>query len=127
MTGIVCTNDLYALAVWRLAEERGLRVPRDLSLTGVDNIIEARQRGQAHHLPAAGGGEPLGVFRAEVVTVRFHVRRKRAENGGGVGVDVRECEDGRLPAGGTGTAADGAHGGTVSVPRSLCHHRAALN
>ena len=45
VTGIVCTNDLYALAVWRLAEERGLRVPRDLSLTGVDNIIEARQRG----------------------------------------------------------------------------------
>ena len=45
VTGIVCTNDLYALAVLRLAEERGLQVPRDLSLTGVDNITEAWQRG----------------------------------------------------------------------------------
>lgn len=45
VTGIVCTNDLYALAVWRRAEERGLRVPRDLSLTGVDDIAEAKQRG----------------------------------------------------------------------------------
>lgn len=45
VTGVVCANDLFALALWKKAEEKGLRVPQDLSITGVDNIVEAERRG----------------------------------------------------------------------------------
>lgn len=45
VTAVVCANDLFALALWRMAEERGLRVPEDLSITGVDDIIEGKLRG----------------------------------------------------------------------------------
>jgi LacI family transcriptional regulator len=45
VTAVVCTNDLFALALWRMAEEKGLRVPEDLSITGMDNIMEGTLRG----------------------------------------------------------------------------------
>lgn len=45
VTAVVCANDLFALALWRMAEERGLCVPLDLSITGVDNIVEGVHRG----------------------------------------------------------------------------------
>jgi len=44
-TAYVCANDLYALALWKMAEQRGLRVPEDLSITGMDNIVEAAHKG----------------------------------------------------------------------------------
>jgi len=45
VTAVVCVNDLYALAVWRLAEEKGLRVPEDISIVGMDNIAQGAERG----------------------------------------------------------------------------------
>ncbi len=45
VTAVVCANDLFALALWRLAEEQGLCVPQDLSIIGVDNIVEGMHRG----------------------------------------------------------------------------------
>ena len=45
VTAVVCANDLLALALWRMAEEKGRRVPEDLSITGVDNIVECAHRG----------------------------------------------------------------------------------
>lgn len=45
VTAVVCANDLFALALWRMAEEKGLRVPHDLSITGVDNVTEGALRG----------------------------------------------------------------------------------
>jgi len=45
VTAVVCANDLFALALWRGAEEKGLRVPEDLSITGMDNILEGKLRG----------------------------------------------------------------------------------
>ena len=45
VTAVVCANDLFALALWRMAEEMGLRVPEDLSIIGVDNIVEGALRG----------------------------------------------------------------------------------
>ncbi len=45
VTAVVCANDLFALALWRMAEEKGLRVPEDLSITGVDNTPEGALRG----------------------------------------------------------------------------------
>ena len=39
-TAVVCANDALALELWRVAEERGRRVPEDLSITGMDNTEE---------------------------------------------------------------------------------------
>jgi len=58
--------------------------------------------------------------------VGLGVRRQRAEYSGRVGVNVREREDGRLTAGGAGTAADGAHGGTVSAKSVRRHYLRTL-
>ncbi|WP_154097800.1 LacI family DNA-binding transcriptional regulator [Microbacterium testaceum] len=40
-TAIVCANDQMALGVMRAVFERGLRVPEDVSVTGIDDIPEA--------------------------------------------------------------------------------------
>ena len=45
VTAVLCANDLYALAVWRLAEEKGLRVPEDISIVGMDNLAQGAERG----------------------------------------------------------------------------------
>lgn len=45
VTGVVCINDSQALELWDVAEKQGVRVPRDLSLIGVDSIPEAQERG----------------------------------------------------------------------------------
>lgn len=45
VTAVVCANDLLAMTVWQVAEEHGLRVPEDLSLTGMDNSTWAAYRG----------------------------------------------------------------------------------
>ena len=45
VTAVVCFNDTLALALWDELEAQGLRVPRDLSLIGVDNRVEAAERG----------------------------------------------------------------------------------
>lgn len=44
-TAVVCANDMMALALWKMAERKGLRVPEDLSITGMDDIVEASARG----------------------------------------------------------------------------------
>jgi LacI family transcriptional regulator len=44
-SAIVCSNDEQALALWDLAEVRGLRVPGDLSIIGVDDFGPAAERG----------------------------------------------------------------------------------
>ena len=45
VTAVVCANDLLALTVWQVAEERGLRVPQDISIIGMDNSVRAAYRG----------------------------------------------------------------------------------
>ena len=45
VTAVVCASDGLALDLWQVAEEKGLRVPRDLSLTGLDDIQEGRIKG----------------------------------------------------------------------------------
>jgi DNA-binding LacI/PurR family transcriptional regulator len=40
-TAIICLSDVLALGVMRAAEERGVRVPRDLSIVGYDDIGDA--------------------------------------------------------------------------------------
>ena len=45
VTAVVCANDWLALALWQAASERGIRVPQDLSLTGMDNTLPAAYKG----------------------------------------------------------------------------------
>ncbi|MER6101124.1 LacI family DNA-binding transcriptional regulator [Streptomyces sp. NPDC001832] len=86
-TGIVCGSDLMALGVVRAARERGLDVPRDVSVVGFDDsqliaftdppLTTVRQPVQAMAAAAVGalleeiGGSPVQrteyVFRPELV------------------------------------------------------------
>ncbi|MDQ3813289.1 MAG: substrate-binding domain-containing protein, partial [Armatimonadota bacterium] len=43
MTGVVCFNDGMAMALWKIAQEHGLQIPRDLSIIGVDDAAEAEE------------------------------------------------------------------------------------
>ena len=61
-TAIICLSDVLALGVMRAAQERGIRVPQDLSVVGYDDIAAADRR-EAHHRPPAArrqgrGGRP---------------------------------------------------------------------
>lgn len=41
MTAVICTNDLMAIGALRAAAAAGLRVPQDLSVVGIDNILQS--------------------------------------------------------------------------------------
>ena len=45
ITAVACANDRGALALWEQAEAMGLRVPRDLSIVGIDNSPQGERRG----------------------------------------------------------------------------------
>ena len=45
VTAAVCFNDTLALALWDALEAQGLCVPDDFSIIGMDDRIEARERG----------------------------------------------------------------------------------
>ncbi len=45
VSAAVCFNDTLALALWDLVQEQGMSVPRDLSIIGMDNRLEAQERG----------------------------------------------------------------------------------
>lgn len=44
-TAVVCANDGLALDLWAEAESRGLKVPDDVSITGMDGVPQAVQAG----------------------------------------------------------------------------------
>lgn len=64
---------------------------------------------KSNDLPTARRGQSVRVRGAQVVAVWLHVGGEWAEDGCRVGVDVRERENGGLPASGTGTASNMAH------------------
>jgi DNA-binding LacI/PurR family transcriptional regulator len=41
LTAVACTTDVFALATLAVAGRRGMRVPRELSVTGFDDVPEA--------------------------------------------------------------------------------------
>jgi DNA-binding LacI/PurR family transcriptional regulator len=45
LTALVCTSDVLALGALRLAQERGLAVPENLTITGFDGVPEAVRAG----------------------------------------------------------------------------------
>lgn len=45
VTAVVCFNDTLALELWDEMQKQGLKVPRDISLIGIDNRPEAIERG----------------------------------------------------------------------------------
>ena len=57
-TAILCLSDVLALGVMRAAEERGIRIPQDLSVVGYDDIdAAARARLTTVYQPHAAKGE----------------------------------------------------------------------
>jgi len=44
-TAVVCANDDLAMQLWDQFESMGVRVPEDISLTGIDNQIQMDRRG----------------------------------------------------------------------------------
>lgn len=69
----------------------------------------SRGVGQADDFPAPRRGQPLRVLGAQVIAMWFGVGRERAEDCGRIGVDVRQCCDGRAAARGARTATYRAH------------------
>ena len=64
-TAIFCFNDEMAIGVLDIARQRGVRVPRDLSVVGFDDIRFARlRRSAAHDHRAADAGDRRGVSAA---------------------------------------------------------------
>ncbi len=53
---------------------------------------------EAEDFPAARGGQPLRVQLAQVIAVRLGVGCQRSQDGGGIGIYVRQGSDGGLPA-----------------------------
>jgi DNA-binding LacI/PurR family transcriptional regulator len=45
LTAVVCTSDILALGALRHAQDRGLTVPADLTITGFDGVPEAERAG----------------------------------------------------------------------------------
>jgi DNA-binding LacI/PurR family transcriptional regulator len=45
VTAVICHSDGFAMLLWNMAEQRGLQIPRDLSIIGVDDTPEAAARG----------------------------------------------------------------------------------
>lgn len=65
--------------------------------------------GEPDDLPATWCGQPLTVLGTEVVAVGLGVGGERAEDRSRVGIDVRQCRDGRAAARGARTATYRAH------------------
>lgn len=88
-TAFVCANDFMAVGVLRELRERGLRVPRDVSVTGFDNIrlseycdpplttvhIPREMIGRTAFDCLVGGGAPVGSAGREIqIDTEFVVR-----------------------------------------------------
>ncbi|WP_298867438.1 LacI family DNA-binding transcriptional regulator [uncultured Microbacterium sp.] len=81
-TAIFAANDLSAIELLRVAAERGLRVPEDLSVIGFDDISEA-----ASHVPQLSTvRQPLAEMGAAAVRLLLRM------------LDGGEREDVRMPA-----------------------------
>ena len=85
----------------------GLGQGGDLFFVGKLDIVNA------HHLPANGGGDVLGVALAQIPGVWVCRRGKRADNGGFFGVRVDECGDGGATTPGATATTEGTHGAIV--------------
>lgn len=47
--------------------------------------------GEPQHFPSSRNRQTVRVIGAEVITVRFGVKRERAKDRSGIGVDIRQC------------------------------------
>lgn len=62
-------------------------------------LLRGGRHGQPQYFPAAGNCQRISVLLAEVVAVRFGVGGQRTQDGGGVGIHVRQGGYRRLAAG----------------------------
>lgn len=75
---LVAYNDLLALGLMRQAQELGLRVPQDVSISGFDNIVYARYASPPL-TTVDMAGEPMGEVAMQRLVQRI---RGEAEGGG---------------------------------------------
>ncbi len=73
-TAVVCSNDMTAIGVLRAAYMKGLRVPQDLSVVGLDDIDFAE-----FTLPPLTS---IRLSRADLARAAFEALRQQAENAG---------------------------------------------
>ena len=71
-TAILCSNDMTAIGVLRAAYMKGLRVPQDLSVVGLDDIAFAE-----YTLPPL---TTISLPRAELARAAFEALRQQAED-----------------------------------------------
>jgi LacI family transcriptional regulator len=45
ITAVACATDMLAHGVWDIAEDMGMKVPRDISITGMDDLKDSAARG----------------------------------------------------------------------------------
>jgi DNA-binding LacI/PurR family transcriptional regulator len=71
VSAVVCSNDGQALLLWKMAEEKGMSVPGDLSIIGMDDTTEAAQQGLStlatpfEAMGRAAVGSLLGLLNGE--------------------------------------------------------------
>jgi LacI family transcriptional regulator len=73
-TAILCSNDMTAIGVLRAAYKEGLRVPRDLSVIGLDDIAFAE-----FTLPPL---TTIRLSRTDLARAAFEALRQQAEDPG---------------------------------------------
>jgi LacI family transcriptional regulator len=77
-TAIFAGADIAAFGVLRAAEERGLRVPEDLSVAGYDNIY-ASTIGRVSLTTIDQSGHLTGAASARMILERFNGRREQKQ------------------------------------------------
>lgn len=68
--GIICYNDQIAMGVYIALKSMGLKVPKDISITGYDNSMYAR--GEINLTTIAHPQERLGEMAAELLLEQIH-------------------------------------------------------
>ncbi len=101
-TAVIAANDMVALGVLRAAENRGLRVPGDLSVVGCDDVIYAEYSSPAadHHAhPSDRDGLPRradAIGRVRPRAGKVLLRAGRAQELRGGGGRARTINEGRI-------------------------------
>jgi DNA-binding LacI/PurR family transcriptional regulator len=79
-TAVICTNDFMALGVLHELREAGLRIPREVSVTGFDNI----KLGEI----SAPALTTLHIPRARIGQLMFQLLREEQDSAGAAGREL---------------------------------------
>ena len=77
--GLICRDDLAAIGALRALQERGIRVPDDVALTGWDNIDDEPRDLPEHHLDRPRHGGPGAHGATEMLVERDRGIRRASD------------------------------------------------